>query len=173
MSLNEITLSPYLLAQLYPSSLTASASQPPTAPTAADAQNENPTSNWKFLGNNDKKVLIVVNYSQSVHLPDPQLEFLTQLLKACQLGLSDVALINFNNYEKIDSDAIRNHFDASAILMFGVTPHDFNLPFDIPAYQVQKFAGYTVIHAPALENLQTDKPGKGKLWTGLKQIFNL
>ena len=57
-----------------------------------------PTIEWRSLGSNQRGILVAVNYENITNLPDPQLEFLMQLLKACQLSLNDVALININNY---------------------------------------------------------------------------
>ncbi|MCH5597185.1 hypothetical protein [Niabella ginsengisoli] len=174
MSLNEITLSPYLLTQMYPSSLIESKkTNEPLHVEAGEQKDLSSAIDWKSLGNNQKKVLIVVNYDNIANLPDPQLDFLTQLLKACQLSLNDIALINVNNYKNADSTEILNHFDSRIVLLFGISPQQFGFPFDTPPFQVQNFANYTVTHAPALESLENDKPAKGQLWTSLKKIFNL
>ena len=179
MSLNEINLSPYLVTQLYSSTLvgetkkaeakaeteTKIASIPEKEPVAATS--------WKFLGNNQKKVLVAVNYTNLTHLPDPQLDFLTQLLKACQLGLNDVVIININNYTGVRYTEILDHFGAQNVLLFGITVQEFGFPFGAPPYQVQAFDNRTIIHAPSLQDLQNDKPAKSLLWAGLKKIFNI
>lgn len=170
MGLNNISLSSFLLTQMYPDSLVEDPGK------AADTKKEAPLNvetAWKFLGNNQKQVLIAVDYEGISHLPDPQLEFLLQLLSACRLSLNDVALINSRNYSNIDYSDILTHFNARAILLFGITSLQFGFPFETPPYQVQAFANYTVIHAAPLHHLQNDKPAKGLLWAGLKKIFNL
>ena len=174
MSLNNITLSPFLVAQLYPDSLTGEPgkTEPAQKETPSKAEPEQPAE-WKLLGNNQKNILVAVQYENIAHLPDPQLDFLMQLLKACQLGLNDVALINLNNYRGTEYTDILNYFQTKAILLFGISAQEFGFPFETPQYQVQSFTHYTVIHAPALHDLQNDKPAKGQLWTGLKKIFNL
>ncbi|GAB3431861.1 hypothetical protein [Niabella aquatica] len=175
MSLNEMNLSPFLVTQLYPDSLTGDPERtgpaqkvpaPKTEPVKSDTQ-------WKLLGNNQKNILIAVTYENIAHLPDPQLDFLMQLLKACQLSLNDVALINLGNYKDIGYTDILSYFQAKTILLFGISPQQLGFPFETPQYQVQAFTHYTVIHAPALHDLQNDKPAKGLLWTGLKKIFNV
>lgn len=128
---------------------------------------------WKYLGNNQKKILVGVNYADAIHLPDAQLDFLMQLLKACQLSLNDVAVVNRSNYTDHSYTEMLDYFGATVILLFGITAQEFGFPFETPHYQVQQYAGYTVLHAPALEKLQDDKPAKGKLWAGLKTMFNL
>ena len=51
------------------------------------SQELNNTESWKSLGNNQKNILIVVNYGNAVHLPDEELSFLTSMLAACKLSL--------------------------------------------------------------------------------------
>lgn len=177
MSLNEMNLPPYLVTQLYPSSLVAQekkiapiASVEPAPPALAEPDL---TIEWKSLGSNQKKILVVVNYENITNLPDPQLEFLMQLLKACQLSLNDVALINMNNYPGVAHTSILSQFSTKVVLLFGITVQDWGFPFQTPPYQVQSFSDYTIMHAPALHDLQNDKPAKGLLWAALKNIFNL
>ncbi|HMR84310.1 MAG TPA: hypothetical protein PKE30_14305 [Niabella sp.] len=175
MSLNNIHLPPLLVAQLYPDSLTGEPAKtgPAQKDPATKAERTQPPAEWKLLGNNQKNILIAVAYENIAHLPDPQLDFLMQLLKACQLSLNDVALINLNNYKEVEYTDMLNYFQTKTILLFGVSAQEFGFPFETPQYQVQPFTQYTVIHAPALHDLQSDKPAKGLLWIGLKKIFNL
>ncbi len=177
MSLNEMNLPPYLVAQLYPSSLVGQEKNidpgvfVPPAPSAL--LEPELTIEWKSLGSNQKGILVAVNYENITNLPDTQLEFLMQLLKACQLSLNDVALINMNNYPGVAHTSILNQFSTKVVLLFGITVQDWGFPFQTPPYQVQSFSDYTVMHAPALHDLQNDKPAKGLLWAALKNIFHL
>lgn len=173
MSLNNINLSPFLVAQLYPDSLTGGTEKTVSVQKSPKPEKTQQDTEWKLLGNNQKNILVAVVYENITHLPDPQLDFLMQLLKACQLGLNDVALINLGNYKDIAYTDILSYFQTKTILLFGISAQQFGFPFETPQYQVQPFTHYTVIHAPALQELQNDKPAKGLLWTGLKKIFNL
>lgn len=172
MSLNKMNLPPYMVAQLYHSSLVGSYSNP-AVPAAPGPDMPETAVQWKHLGSNQKNIMVVVYYSDSVHLPDLQLEFLTQLLKACRLSLNDVSLINMNNYAAVAHTSLLNHFNSKVILLFGITVQDWGFPFQTPPYQVQSFSGYSIMHAPALQELQNDKAAKGLLWTSLKHIFHL
>lgn len=193
MSLNNIELNPQLLAGLYSKSLIGEAdsldvpitsSLPPKPQKQPAQKNSKPavdktspsltsSSPFKTLGNNQKNVLVGVNYADTKHLPDAQLDFLTNLLKACNLGLGDVAIINMNHYADLDYTEILNHFNSKVVMLFGITAQEFGFPFSIPEYQVQQFSGKTVIHSPALHEIENDKVAKGKLWVGVKRIFNL
>ncbi len=42
----------------------------------------------------------MVNYDNAVHLPDEELNFLTNMLAACKLSLGDVAIVNKYNYKE-------------------------------------------------------------------------
>lgn len=127
---------------------------------------------FKSLGNNQKNVLVAVKYTDVIHLPDAQLNFLANLLKACALGLEDVAIINMNNYTDVGHNQILTHFKSNIVLLFGMTAQDFGFPFEIPEYQVQHFANRTILHSAALHSIQDDKETKGRLWAGLKKIFH-
>ncbi len=177
MSLNEVNLPPYLVIQLYATSLVeqenSSGPVVPVTPASSATVDEEQVIEWKSLGSNQKGILVAVNYENITNLPDTQLEFLMQLLKACQLSLNDVAIVNMNNYPVVAHTSILNQFGTKVVLLFGITVQAWGFPFQTPPYQVQSFSGYTVMHAPALEDLQNDKPAKGLLWAALKNIFNL
>lgn len=182
MSLNNIELNPQLLAELYTNKLVGDIDVQIIAATEPIVQEHEATlvapavnlrHDFKSLGNNQKNVLVAVYYNDVVHLPDAQLNFLANLLKACNLSLEDVALINMNHYNGIDYNQILTHFKSNIVLLFGMTSQDFGFPFEIPEYQLQRFADRTIIHSAALHSIQDDKEAKGRLWAGLKKIFNL
>lgn len=175
MSLNNVNLSPYLIAQMFEDKLVSSVSgsvpaNPINTPASSSTREHEA---WKCLGGNEKRVIIVVNYTNAVHIPDNQLDFLTQLLKACKLSLNDVTIINKKNYTQHSYTDILEHFHSKIVLLFGLTVQEFGFPFEIPFYQVQSFARYTVLHSPSLDALHNDKSAKGKLWASLKIIFGL
>ncbi|MCF3111742.1 hypothetical protein LL912_23340 [Niabella sp. CC-SYL272] len=182
MSLNKIDLSPQLVARLYPRSLSIDSTTPapPAAPQepAADAFDEQVPAaaappDWKSLGGNKKNILVVVHYPEDLHLPDTSFQFLSQLLNACKFTPNDVAIVNRHNYPELDYKEMTSHFQSTQVLLFGITTAAFGLPFEIPPYQVQSFAGLTVVHAPALHELKDDKPAKTQLWASLKKMFNI
>jgi len=182
MSLNKIDLSPQLVARLYPKSLSVDSTTP--APAAVEAEPAAVSSgeeeaavaappDWKSLGGNKKNILVVVHYPDDLHLPDSSFQFLSQLLNACKFTPNDVTIVNRHNYPGQDYKTITDHFQSTRVLLFGITTAAFGLPFEIPPYQVQQFAGLTVAHAPALHELTEDKPAKTQLWASLKKMFNI
>jgi hypothetical protein len=130
----------------------------------------------RYLGENGKKVIIVVKQADAVHLNEPDLTFLTNILKACHLSLTDIAIVNIAGQE-ITFTEIKEQLHGVHILLFDVDPSLIKLPFIIPAFQVQHYSGCTIMLAPALTLLnQASKEGrllKTKLWNSLKQVFGI
>lgn len=169
MSLNKISLPPYLLTKFYSKSLVEAYDDTQEATNDEEFM----TNTWKSLGNNQKNILIVTTYDGSVHVPDTHLIFLIQLLVACKLSLEDVAIININNYKKVEMNDILSHFKADKVFLFGINTNSFGFPFAIPPYQIQTFDGRMVLESGDIASIQNDKLAKTKLWASLKAIFNL
>jgi hypothetical protein len=129
-----------------------------------------------YLGENKKKVSIIVNDPQSVHVKEEDLSFLTNILKACYLTLADIAIIN-HAAQTVDYENLKRELSPDKILLFDVDPSTIKLPFLVPAFQIQKFDNTTIMVAPPLHLLnQTSQEArllKSKLWLSLKQVFNI
>jgi hypothetical protein len=169
MNLNSMELPASLVAGLYPSSLIGSTEeaakvQPETKPLQKD---------WKTLGENKKNILVIVDYPGIVHLPDPGLQLLTEILTACKLSLGDVVIANLPNQPGQAWNDFQKKFQSKIVLLFEVEPVDMGLPMNFPHFQVQNFSGTTFLYSPALEKLGEDKILKSKLWVCLRRVFNL
>lgn len=140
-------------------------------PTSATLNTDTPA--WKYLGNNKKHVLIVVDYEGAAYLPDDELAFLTKMLTACKLGLGDVAIVNSAHYPKYSSADYLRQFRSQQVLLFGRDPESFGLPLAFPQFQVQAFAGVTFLSSPPLGEMMDNTALKSTLWASLKRIFTL
>jgi hypothetical protein len=125
------------------------------------------------LGNNQKNILIVVNYTDSVHLPDAELSFLTGILGACKLSMGDVAVINYYKHSTFSYKDLVSHFKTKNVFLFGVEPDAFGLPMSFPHFQSQIFSNSSFLFAPSLTELLDDKVLKSKLWVCLRRIFSV
>jgi DNA polymerase III psi subunit len=123
------------------------------------------------LGNNQKQVLILVNYTDSQVISDPELSFLLTILNACKLTLNDVVIVNFATEEKITYQKLVQEFKPKVVLLFGVKQASISMPVLFPDFQVQSFMDIRFLSSPPLQSLQQDDTIKRKLWTGLKQLF--
>lgn len=185
MGLNDIELPASVIASLYPFSLVATGAETSASPLATNeaipASTSSPANDavssasftWKFLGNNKKAVLVVVDHKDIVHLPDSDLNFLTNMLTACKLSLGDVILINYNNCREKGGPAAVKYFKSREVLLFGVEPADFGLPVSFPEYQVQGLANVQYLYSPELAAISNDKAAKAKLWGCLKKMFGI
>lgn len=128
----------------------------------------------KYLGDNRKKIAVLVSDATSKFIKDDELNLLTKILNACNLTLVDIAIINV--YEKnIFFDEIIMQLKAEYLLLPGVDPADIRLPFSIPIFQVQQFSNCRILCAPPLRILLADSKEnvalKRQLWTSLQKLF--
>ena len=165
MSLNNIQLNSNLLADLYSDSLVETTTKATPINTPAKRQ-------LKYLGNNQKQVLVVVSYESVPFLPDQELSFLTNVLAACKMSIADIGIINSSG---LDESELLNIIDLEAmnILLFGVEPFQIGLPINFPDFQLQAFNNRTYLKAPTLSEIESDKGLKGSLWNSLKALFKI
>lgn len=179
----KIQLPDFLLADLFKGTLvdldTSTLITQPSPSEEQDSSSEDTaifSEKIKFLGKNEKRIIIIVNQPQAAFLLDDDLAFLTNILKACKLDLNDIAIIN-NSKDEIDYDSIKEQLKAEIIILFDVEPSAIKLPFMIPAFQIQKYAGCTLMVSPPLHLLNKSnndsKVLKTKLWISLKKVFNI
>ena len=171
MSLNSIKFDPTDIASLYKNSLVEINSE--KAPTQSSSNKAMQTAGWKYLGENKKRILVVVRYADAIHIPEKQLSFLTKLLAACNLNLADVAVLNFQDHKTSKFNEILDYFKPKVVLLFDIEPGEFGLPMIFPQFQVQAYKDTMFVASPSLETIEPDKTLKGKLWVCLKKIFNL
>ena len=164
MSLDNIELTPFLIQELFKHSLVE---------IAAKKKEEKvlPAASFTFLGNNRRKVAIVVSNEDNVYLPDNELNFLLGILSACKLTMEDVAIININKSKAVTYKTIEQELKAENIILFGVTAAQIALPLEFPSYQIQQYNKQTYIAAGVLSDIEKNKADKTKLWNCLKQIF--
>lgn len=179
---NKIVLPDFLIADLYKSCLVHSDSfaneknSLAEEKKTAEAQPVISADKLKYLGENLKNIVIIVNQPNSIHVNKSELTFLTNILKACQLNINDIAIINVAE-QKVIFTEVKEQLSAMQIILFDVEPSFIRLPFTIPPFQVQSFADAAIMLAPSLSALnKPDSDGrllKTKLWNSLKQIFKI
>ena len=174
MNLNQIQLPASVVASLYKNSLIETDEYSPKERTAFSLKRTDTSANkWKYLGENRKNILVVVDYNSTVYLPDEELSFLTNILGACKLGLADVAIVNRNNYGDVNYKELIAQFSSRIVFLFGIDPVSFGLPVNFPQFQLQPYSNATFLYSPSIEELENDKLLKSKLWVSLKRLFNV
>ena len=166
MGFDNIQLPASLLVDLYKNSIVQLEDIEKTKPL------QQPDSAVKYLGENKKGVLILVEDKTAPFLNETAFNLLLNILTACKLNMGDVALVNKSSLKVPLTRAIKE-LSAKNILLFGIEAREMNLPIDFPHYQVQKHGNLSYLTADDFETLEADKQLKGKLWLCLKKIFNL
>ncbi len=164
MSLDNIQLPAFLLQQLYKNSLV----DPGNGSTTIDPVQKN---ELLFLGNNQEKVLLVVNEPGVMYLADEDLDFLMGILSACKLSMHDVILLNFHKNPETHYQDLLKTFTPGKILLFGIEPAKLQFPLEFPYYQLQQYNQQTYLYSPSLKQLAADKQLKVQLWASLKKLF--
>ena len=145
-------------------------------PTPEPATRQPAPETHKFLGNNRRKITILVNAPDSAFLPDDQLAFLTKILEACRMNIGDVAIVNLASTPAVIT-TLRQQLTPAFILLFGLEPVALRLPINFPTFKIQEYDGCTYLAAPPLEQLvqpgEESKLLKSKLWVCLKTMFNV
>ncbi len=161
MSLDNIQLPPFVLGSLFNKSLYEL--KPATGISA--------TGGISFLGENKRRIAILVSSPDAIYLADEELNFLLGILTACKLSMMDIALINVSKNQGLSYSDIAEQLQAEKVFLFGINPESLNLPLQFPHYQLQHFNNQVYLSSEALSKLQTDKQEKLKLWNSLKKVF--
>ena len=186
MGLDNIKLSPFLLKELYENNLLETKkTQSPIAieEKAKDANIENATNKIaveireediiKYLGKNEKNILLLVNRETHAFIDDEALNFLMAILNACGMSMQDVALVNVHNDDNAVYEKLNAQFNPSSIVFFDTAPHLLNFPVKIPLYKIQKYNNQQYLCASSLAALSQNKEEKKQLWGCLKVMFGM
>lgn len=174
MNGNESTrMPPALLASLYKDSLVGGRSPTPETMPLATSPTGVKEKTTPSLGGFGRSVLILVSHADAEVIPDGELAFLTNILKACRLGLDDVLIANIHGSDPEGRKSLLDERKPAHLVLFGMPPTEIPLPMSFPALKVQRHGSSQYLHAPALHDLQTDDKGKRSLWVALKQMFGI
>jgi hypothetical protein len=177
----KLRLPDFLLADLYKNFLveiepTITKDQHTEEPEIIKPVEANPTGKIKYFGENGKKVTIVVHQAEAIYLKEDDLAFLINILKACNLTISDIAIVNTSS-QPVTFQQLKEQLGSKFVLLFNVDPSAIKLPFIVPAFQVQNFDSSIVMMVPPLSSLnlanQEGRILKTKLWMSLKQMFGI
>lgn len=132
----------------------------------------NPEKYW--LGDNIKHITILLEDENNVFTSDAHLAFLTSILSACHLSLADVAIVNFAK-TNITFEKIQQQLTCTRLLVFGIPDTMRRLSTSQELYTETIINGCSILFSAPLEILirPDARPEKGKLWSGLKKLFQI
>jgi DNA polymerase III psi subunit len=124
---------------------------------------------FKYLGKNQKNVLILVNDKQNETSTERGRELLRNIVKALQLTASDFALLNYAAYEHTPLTALTDFFKSQLVLCFGVSAAELGLAVQGVNTLVNE-GDVQLIFSQNLDPLAESQADKKALWGSLKQI---
>ncbi len=122
---------------------------------------------YKYLGENNKYVLIIVNESNFDFLNKKDLAFLTKILSAKKLDISDVAIVNLAKYSHLDFKDLKLFFGFSKLITFGINPKILNVEGSVPNKKFM-FKDVAILGTWDLFKLDEDVKKKTIFWNELK-----
>ncbi len=127
--------------------------------------------NKGYLGENGKKVLILVSYPNALHLPTKELALLENILKALQMGLQDVAVVNLAKNKKTYQE-LEVEFQFEKLVLFNVNAFELGLKdVKVNLYELNLASGKQILSSDSLEKISADFNKKKALWAGLQRMF--
>jgi hypothetical protein len=152
------------------------ASPPLEEKNAAIAEEAPLTAPIKFLGEHQKKILVLVQDVDAVHLNERAFDLLTSILNACKLTIADIALINLAN-KNFSLHQILTQVPSEFVLVFDINPSQLKIKLPTKLYTPILLGETQLLFSNNLAQMQgidqASKIEKTKLWTALKLIFKL
>ncbi|POY35862.1 hypothetical protein C3K47_14025 [Solitalea longa] len=130
---------------------------------------------FEYLGENNRYVLVLVNYPNSKYITDKDKEFFLKVIAALKMSLDDVAVLNYAHCKNADLTALKNFFSCSKVIGFDL-PSDALVfkGLNMHDYATTNFSGMSIMRSPdTLSAIEADKNKKMVLWNALKLLFNV
>lgn len=175
MSLERIILPPSSLAGLYRNTLVSVLEEKLTEEKQF-IEVEKEHTHYSYIGENRKRISLLVSLPGPEIIGDNYLQFLTRMLDACKLKIDDVAILN-HAHQPISNATLKKQLNPESVVMFGIAPPSIELPLNFPLFKLHGYDTVNYLAVPSLEQLnQNNEEGKllkSKLWVCLRQLFNV
>ena len=171
MNFQDVKLPLSIIAEMYRSSLVQEASVPVTKKEEPLAH----SSDIPFKGKNNQRIAVLVYTEKRLSDSSPETVFLLKILKACNLTIDDIAIIDLKNIQNPFEKFIVE-FTPLKVLLFSSTLDGSPIPAEL-GFQVRKTENVDVVYAPDVKALLQETAEavvlKKKLWMVLKTFFNV
>lgn len=166
MSLENFKMPSFLIPELYEKVLIG-------AKTEAIEKKASKGKVLSSLGNNQKRVMLVVKEENAVFLSDEDLKFLTGILTACKLNMSDIALVNIFHYPATTYTELVKSFDPLITIYFGADDQQLQFPSQSDNFEISIQQNKTILLSHSLQHIANNIEDKKRLWNCLKTIFSV
>jgi hypothetical protein len=186
MGINDIKLTSELLAALYPDSLVLVPDQQQRIseemPEKAEKKREEKSEKkplapvYRFLGNNKRRISVIVHHPEAVFLPEEDLAFLGKMFSACHCAIEDIAVLNTFT-TPLEFTELKKQLNPEKLLLCDLPAASLNIPELTESFTVTSFQDVSVLMLPSLSSVNQDTAEgiqlKKKLWSSLKKLFSL
>jgi hypothetical protein len=177
MGIDNIQLSPSLIALLYPEILVDTTEEVTGHPPKQVGINPlDPVTIYPFLGGNLRFISFLVGYPDQDFIPDEQLFFLRRMLGACKLSLEDVAIVNTSR-TPVRLDILKKQLQPHTIFLWGVPPVSLGVHTGGPEFVITEIDGISVIPVRSPDMMSAESAAgielKKRLWICLQKLFTL
>lgn len=128
-----------------------------------------PSFDFKYLGKNEKSILILVNDAQNPVSTPQGTELLRKLVLSINLKNADFALVNYSAYTTAKFEHLHSFFACKLVISFGVSAPALGLGQQL-LHQLNVLNEVKMIFTHNLHDLDTDLNAKKSLWGTLKQL---
>lgn len=125
---------------------------------------------FKYLGKNQRNILILVNDEQNEVSDEDGRELLRKIVKSINLSANDFALLNYAKYKGIGFKQLQEHFSSTLVFSFGVSPADLALSTAHLEHAIVMESAVKMIFSAELRVLDKNPAGKKALWGSLQNL---
>ncbi|TKC01029.1 hypothetical protein [Pedobacter cryophilus] len=136
-------------------------------PAVVEITLPNAKKDFKYLGENNKYILIIVKEPAVDFLKRDDLTFLLKILGAKKLELNDVAIINTEKNDALNFDDLKDFFACNKIITFGIDPKSLQITGAV-ANKKSVFKNISILGTWDLTRLQQDVNKKTIFWNEFK-----
>jgi hypothetical protein len=168
--MEKIYLNKELLSDLYKNNIVL-----PDNPTPEIQRDDSPfvnkTATLLHTGGYLKKILWIHEEPDHPYLSDEDHEMITKILEACKFSWKDIALMNIFGTSADLKELLIQYNPKNLILSVPIKKQLLDIPTNL--YSVTNNAKMSVLSTDRLQQIRNDKNLKIKLWSALKQLFEL
>ncbi|HYG40684.1 MAG TPA: hypothetical protein VD908_18795 [Cytophagales bacterium] len=124
-----------------------------------------------YIGENRKKILIVIHDRESDTINEKDKEFLGKILGAVKLTFNDIALVNSFLFPALHPSDLENKISYTKLILFGEELIQLFNDLKLNKYKLSEVNDVEVLYSDSLFEIQEDKTKKIKLWEELKKMF--
>ncbi|OZA56425.1 MAG: hypothetical protein B7X75_06415 [Sphingobacteriales bacterium 39-40-5] len=124
---------------------------------------------FNYLGENNKYFLIIFNEPNQKDISSTQKETLLKIMSAKGLELRDLAVLNLNQYPRVNYTDLKEFFSFNKIVLFGIDPQQISLSPQ-SSNQVVKLENAKILCTYGIDEMIKDTTKKREFWNVMKDF---